>query len=733
MRKLLIVAAAALGSLGFPAAAAQADDLQRLTSNDGDPQISTPSQLTDAGGTLFFVAAEVGSGAELWKSDGTAGGTQLVKDINPGSAPSGVSGLTVVGGNVYFRANDGVNGVELWRSDGTSAGTQLVDDLHSGPGGSHPSALADVDGVLYFAADNGVNGPEPWRYDPSGGGDPLPLGDLSASGGSSPVNFTGLGDAVIFAAGAPGIGFELWRTDGTAPGTVLLKDINPGALSSTPAWFADGLGTLNGELLFSANDGTNGVEPWKTDGTAEGTVLVADIRPGPVSSLPVGFIELGGHSYFAANDGVHGVEPWKTDGTPAGTTMLKDINPSGPSAPFGRVIHGGVNLFSANDGTNGTELWRSDGTTAGTTLVKDIDPTPGVGGLLSLFPHVNVAGIWYFPANDGTNGRELWKSDGTGAGTELVADINATGDSNPLELVAIDGTIYFTADDGGGLGRQLWSFTPPTPDEDGDGVANGIDSGEGAFDDGDGTTGSIVDAAGLEVMITDEEAPEGVRIVVGPGAGRASFSICGLSTRLAAGSEMVITCGSIIVRALQGEAEITAGNGSAVISIPAGGAAEVTDNGDGGFRVDNLGDEPVTMTVDGEEETVEPGGSTVVEPPPEDPGDPGDPDPGDPGDPDPGDPGDPDPGDPGDPGPGNGGPVTTPGGAELPATLPVLPPRAKRNLKPRAKKLKCKKGFRLKKVRPKAKGKKGRAKLKCVKKKKVKKRKRGKRLVSGRR
>jgi len=85
-----------------------------------------------------------------------------------------------------------------------------------------------------------------------------------------------------------------------------VKDINPGAPSSSPASFA----VVGTTLFFAANDGTNGVALWKSDGTSAGTVMVQDIWPGAQSSSP-GNVEVGGSLlYFAANDGTTGNELW---------------------------------------------------------------------------------------------------------------------------------------------------------------------------------------------------------------------------------------------------------------------------------------------------------------------------------------------------------------------------------------------------------------------------------------
>src|SRR5688572_16045796 len=83
---------------------------------------------------------------------------ELVKDINesdPGSNPAGIA----IAGTYYFAADDGINGRELWKSDGTAAGTVMIKDIHLGPSSSSPANLTNVGGTLYFTAvDSAVSG-----------------------------------------------------------------------------------------------------------------------------------------------------------------------------------------------------------------------------------------------------------------------------------------------------------------------------------------------------------------------------------------------------------------------------------------------------------------------------------------------------------------------------------------------------------------------------------------------
>jgi ELWxxDGT repeat protein len=412
------------------------------------PALSAP---VDAGGAFFFPANDGTSGTELWRSDGTEGGTFRLKDIVPGAGGSSPWNFVTAGGLVYFKASDGAGANHLWRSDGTEAGTFPLKAVTSSI--EPPVAIG---GAVFFAGLDG--GLELWRTDGTLEGTML-VRDLSSSvGGGSPTNLTAVGATLFFVAGADnGGGRELWRSDGTAPGTLRVKDIHPGPNSSNP----DSLVAANGLLFFTATDGTSSSNLWRSDGTPTGTFRIENVNAaGPSGGVQCArsplsqLVDFGGTLFFAgtANDGTGDLELWRSDGTEAGTFRVKDIFPGpNPSSPYCFVDAGGTLFFGASDGTAGQELWRTDGTEAGTFRVKDV--SPGGGNSTPRFL-TDAGGTLFFTASDALGG-ELWRSDGTEAGTLRVADINPGGASTPENLRYAGGTLFFSANDGT-RGREPW-------------------------------------------------------------------------------------------------------------------------------------------------------------------------------------------------------------------------------------------------------------------------------------
>ena len=412
---------------------------------------SNPKDFANINGSLYFSATDPTGQQGLYRSDGTAAGTTFLKTTGP--AGSTARDYTAVGSNVIFSSNG-----YLWITDGSRNGTKPIVYIN-------PIGITAMGGKLYFSG-WGNSGQELYVSDGTKKGTKLlkdidprtheegggPSGDprRQVPNSSVPGEFVVLNGTLLFAATDVLIGRELWRSDGTANGTILVKDLGSG--DSSPRF----LTVMNGAVYFAAESGL-----WRTDGTTAGTTLLRASTNGfsrGITSLTA----VNGAIYFAASDAINGPGLWKSDGTAIGTVLVKNIDAANHTNVGGR-------LFFAGSDAAGSELWTSDGTTAGTVRVTDVNPG---GGSSSPTQLTNVNGLLYFSADDGTNGRELWQSNGTPAGTQMVRDIypGATG-SNPAYLVGMNNKLYFAANDPD-HGRELWDPPPVHPETDQLFVAN---------------------------------------------------------------------------------------------------------------------------------------------------------------------------------------------------------------------------------------------------------------------
>ncbi len=268
--------------------------------------LPAPSPPVAFGSAVYFPSG--GLGSELWRTDGTAAGTGPFVDLHPtaGSAPAA---LTVGGSTMYFTAATPTHGRELWRTDGTPAGTQLVKDIGPGASGADPRDLVALDtGVALFAAWAPNVGFELWRSDGSAPGTTLVWNALPGTSSGYEGGLVSLGDeAWFFTHDASFQPMRLCRTDGTAAGTAPFANaqwVDQANLLPTRA----GSGKL---VLFRGEHHSApqvGVEPFVSDGSAAGTHLLVDVQPGGGSSWPYRFTRAGGRIFFAADDGVHGME-----------------------------------------------------------------------------------------------------------------------------------------------------------------------------------------------------------------------------------------------------------------------------------------------------------------------------------------------------------------------------------------------------------------------------------------
>ena len=537
----------------------------QVTAFADDGQLSGPFGLVAAGGLLLFAGCTVEEGCELWRADGTAAGTALVRDLNPGPhsglrAYSYEPGTAVIDGVLYFVAEDSAHGAELWRSDGTAAGTRRVKDIRRGPASAfllpydqfegYMPRFTPVGRTLFFVASDGVSGFELWRSDGSAAGTRM-VGDLVPGAAGlfdcvadhsecqprwSELTTAVAGGRLFFTVRRPADGeshdglTDLWRSDGTAAGTTVVVAEDPlnisalntaivahadrvfftrtayihpstslwaldaeandpvlvanvfdfGALrhgsdlgvivDADEPWWSDGteagtyllkeirgddagsfprpLGALGDSLLFSATDGMHGFELWRSDGSEGGTRLVADIAPGAPHSDPQPVLAIDGGLLFTADDGTHGRELWRSDGTAAGTRMIADVRAGRGESGIAMIARAGSRVFFvADDGVHGRELWLSDLARDTTNLVHDIRPgsESGVPGSDWQAPVAVLGDQVFFGADDGINGYELWRSDGSAGGTRMVADlVPGPGPSYPGDIVAWNVHLFFT-------------------------------------------------------------------------------------------------------------------------------------------------------------------------------------------------------------------------------------------------------------------------------------------------
>jgi ELWxxDGT repeat protein len=417
---------------------------------------SEPENFVVTGDRAFFSA-----GSQLWVTDGTPAGTSLVKDRFQ------VDEMTALGGGVLMSGRDAglperpSEGYELWSSDGTPAGTRLVKDIRPGTADASPHYFERIGDVAYFAANDGVHGIELWRSDGTDAGTRM-FRDINPGPDSSfPQSFFADNGRLYFSADDGQAGQELWVTDGSEQGTTFV-DFQPGRGGSQPTvhW------SLDGDLIMAAARTDYDHELWRFDPATGQAELLGDLRPGPEGSSPIGGIVRGDLLYVTARPDDYGYELFRTDGTPQGTMRLSN---RGSQTSVGYSVglpipvpNSDRLLFIATTPQHGPELWTTDGTPTGTNLLLDLRPGP-TGSIPSGLTPFN--GALYFFADDGVHGTELWKTDGTAAGTSLAHEFvpgplaSKAWHDQAGPIVPLGDKLLVVADDGF-TGAELWAFSP---------------------------------------------------------------------------------------------------------------------------------------------------------------------------------------------------------------------------------------------------------------------------------
>lgn len=454
---------------------------QSLWVSDGTPagtvQITNTVTYEDGGfsvlnNVLYFSGKSSATGTELWRTDGTAGGTFMVRDINPGPESSNPGDRFVLLNNeIYFSAFSATHGREVWKTNGSTNGTVLVKDVTTGTGSSNYSSLYKMvatNNFIYFVTNSSGAAGQLWRTDGTSDGT-IMLRDCNQDGNfATPMALTTFNNKFLFTTETAATGRELWVTDGSVSGTVLVKDINPGNPGSLPN---EGI-IFNNKIYFTAETQNEGRELWVTDGTSAGTQLIKDIEPGNIPSDPVLYnaIKSATKFYFSCYSAANGVEIWESDGTTNGTKLFVDIE-AGPGDAFPFLLTPFVNgygnfdaplfkgnkfFFAAFTVTHGYELYVTDGTVAGTKLVKDI--VPGLGDGISELAWFYTKDYLYFSGTDNVFATELWRTDGTTNNTLIVNDIAPfAASSNPSPMVIVNNKLLFTANNGDAGATDLFA------------------------------------------------------------------------------------------------------------------------------------------------------------------------------------------------------------------------------------------------------------------------------------
>lgn len=384
-------------------------------------------------------------GTELWVTDGTFEGTQLLIDLNPGPQSSGVQITNVIDGYLYFRADANINAI--WRTDGTPKGTTL----HvSNPAMSISSVLFKVNDYIIFSSrvENQQNVRNLWRMTEVPNSE-VPItqtfdGKIIREAGSACVfNETNF----IYSAKTDEDGWAIFRSTGVT--TDLMIDLYQGNNSTINniRQFSGTPTNIDGKIYFTGFHPDHGFEPYTTNGTNVTTSLLKDIYSTSNyndSSIPSNWLKIGSTVYFTARDASNGIEVWKTNGTESSTQMIKDVRPGNNFNSFFPGVLTNFNnqlFFMQNDGTNDRQVWKTDGTEEGTVMVTNngtINFTDGI----ELFEAENKL---FFSASTTEHGSEVWMMDQNEQLTRLTDIAPGNLSAQPGDFIYLNGYLYFSA------------------------------------------------------------------------------------------------------------------------------------------------------------------------------------------------------------------------------------------------------------------------------------------------
>jgi ELWxxDGT repeat protein len=345
---------------------------------------------------------------QLWRTDGTEAGTVLIKTFDATNSTSNTGifysdalssvNYSIDGNTMYFNGYDAANGPELWKTDGTVGGTAMVKDIWTGTSGGNPFAFCKVGNTTLFFARNQALNYQLWQTDGTAAGTQQLVAINPSAQSIAEFNCGLYKGKMYFWANDGATGAEVWYSDGTAAGTKLLKDIIPGNNAFT------GSGGARTDLNFIQDDNylyfpiERYKSVWRTDGTTDGTV---ELYGGMTSQNIAGAWAKGSKLYWLEQLTTTNAKLYQSNGTPSGTSFVRDNLVLGGQL----VTYKGAAWFAARWADfSDVEPWRSDGTAANTKKVFDLWPSSGssdpygyfeLGGKLYFFAR-NISGTHLF-------------------------------------------------------------------------------------------------------------------------------------------------------------------------------------------------------------------------------------------------------------------------------------------------------------------------------------------------
>ena len=280
-------------------------DGTRIVELSPDPaSLTAMRDLIEFNGALYFVANSA-DGSQLWKTFGNDHDAQQVTHVLPGSGAVRTN-LTVAGGRLYFRSFDPLAGYEPFSTDGTPAGPQLLGDFNTRPLPSNPSDYVGIGDHVYFFATDAEHGRALWKSDGTAEGTTVvfELPSYYGDSGHGPRELWGIDGRVYFTAIDDEGNFQFWESDGTPQGTQPVTHFNYPALSFEFVPLQNGFPTrpfAAGEALYFVahpDEFSYGNALWKIDDSPMGASLVRDF-PSSDNHGPWHLTGVGDKLYFS--------------------------------------------------------------------------------------------------------------------------------------------------------------------------------------------------------------------------------------------------------------------------------------------------------------------------------------------------------------------------------------------------------------------------------------------------